>query len=121
MLSRSGRLSLPDLWPFLPKLGGATAPPFFFLGGGTVISYRAHRLGLDACYAGRLQIDEPSVLGRVKVRKATGIFASSIAAGPAVDSLSIAGSDRADIDVVTGSEKLRDWIGIPEHRLSGRK
>lgn len=118
MLSRSGRLSLADLWPFLPKLGGATAPPFFFLGG-TVISYRAHRLGLDACYAGRLQIDEPSVLGRV--RKATDIFASSIAAGPAVDSLSIAGSDLADIDVVTGSEKLRDWIGIPEHRLSGRK
>ena len=29
----------PDLWRFLPKLGGATAPSFFFLGG-TVNSYR---------------------------------------------------------------------------------
>ena len=111
MLSRSGRLFVPDLWRFLPKLGGATAPPFLFLGG-TVNSYRAHRPGLDACYAGRLQMDEPSVLGRVKVREVTGIFASSIAASPAVDSLLIAGFDRADIDVVAGSGKLRDRIGI---------
>ena len=39
MLSRSGRLLVPDLRRFLLKLGGATAPPFFFLGG-TVNSYR---------------------------------------------------------------------------------
>ena len=58
MLSRSGRLLVPDLWRFLPKLGGAAAPPFLFLGG-TVNSYRAHRPGLDAYYARRLQIDEP--------------------------------------------------------------
>src|ERR1700722_20908317 len=47
MLSRSGRLLVPDLWRFLPKLGGAAAPPFLFLGG-TVNSYRASRPGLGA-------------------------------------------------------------------------
>ena len=42
-------------------------------------------------------MDEPSVLDeRVKVREVTGIFASSIAASPAVDSLLIAGFDRPD-------------------------
>jgi hypothetical protein len=103
MLSRSGRLLVPDLRRFLPKLGGATAPPFFFLGG-TVKNYRAHRPGMDECYAGRLQMDEPRVLGRVKVREMTGIFASSIAASPAVDSLLIAGFDRADTGMGYGSK-----------------
>src|ERR1700730_14618525 len=54
-----------------------------------------------------------SVLERVKVREVAGIFESRPALDAAVDRLLLAGFDRSDIDVMLGTEALRQRLGAP--------
>jgi hypothetical protein len=54
---------------------------------------------------------EPDVLEKLRVREVTGVFASRVAATPAVDDLLRAGFDRADIDTIAEGERLVRRLG----------
>ena len=51
------------------------------------------------------------VIERVKVREAVGIFHSRDALAAAIDTLLLAGFDRADIDVIVGGRFARERLG----------